>query len=502
MNHAPFPIFAERTSGVLLHPSSLPGPHGAGDLGAGARHFVDWLVSAGQTLWQVLPLTPVGPGNSPYQSASAFAGNPLLVDLEDLVHCGWLDWMPPLGFETERCDYLRVAPYRMGQLRTAWKGFRQHAGDADQQAFAAFCAGQSGWLDDYALFMALDARHGSRWTRWPEALAQRQPEALAAAREQHAETIGFWSFVQWRFMVQWHRLREHAHARGVRIVGDAPIFVAHHSADVWAHASLFFLDAQGEPTVVAGVPPDYFSATGQRWGNPLYRWDVMAADGYAWWTARMAHQLACVDVIRLDHFRGFETYWEIPVSEPTAVAGQWRQGPGMALFDALEAALGPLPVIAEDLGLITDAVTELRLACRFPGMRILHFAFGDTPGNPYRPHNYVTQTVAYTGTHDNNTSLGWWKAASATERDAATDYLGAGLDSGIHWAMMQAVSQSVANMVIFPFQDVLGLDETHRMNTPGLAHGCWEWRFEWDDVGDAPAQRLAAMTRAHGRNGA
>ena len=502
MNHTPFPIFSERTSGVLLHPTSLPGPHGAGDLGACARHFVDWLVSAGQTLWQVLPLTPVGPGNSPYQSASAFAGNPLLVDLEDLVHSGWLDWMPPLGFETTRCDYLRVAPYRMGQLRAAWKGFRQKANSDDREAFAAFCIEQTGWLSDYALFMALDARHGSRWTRWPEPLAQRQPDALAAAREQHAETIGFWSFVQWRFLVQWRRLREHAHARGVRMVGDAPIFVAHHSADVWANASQFFLDAQGEPTVVAGVPPDYFSATGQRWGNPLYRWDVMAADGYAWWTARLAHQLACVDVIRLDHFRGFESYWEIPVSEPTAVAGQWRNGPGLALFDALEAALGPLPIIAEDLGLITDAVTELRLACRFPGMRILHFAFGDTPGNPYRPHNYVPQTVAYTGTHDNNTSVGWWASASASERSAASDYLGSGLDNGIHWAMMQSVSQSVANMVIFPFQDVLGLDETHRMNTPGLAHGCWEWRFEWADVGDAPAQRLAAMTRSHGRNGA
>jgi 4-alpha-glucanotransferase len=331
--------------------------------------------------------------------------------------------------------------------------------------------------------------------------------ALAAVAGQLADELGFFSFIQWRFGVQWQRLRDYAHARGVFIVGDAPIFVAHHSADVWLNAELYWLDAQGEPTVVAGVPPDHFSATGQRWGNPLYRWDAMAADGFAWWQARLTHLLARVDVVSLDHFRGFESYWEIPAEEPTAVAGHWRAGPGQVLFDSLAAMQGqhgaddPLPLIAEDLGIITPAVTALRQACGFPGMRVLQFAFGDTPANPYLPHNFEAQTVAYTGTHDNDTSLGWWQTASAGERHAARCYLGPLADTEIHWAMMQSLSQSLANMVLFPLQDVLGLDGAHRMNTPGVAQGCWEWRFDWSQVPEAAARRLAELTRAHGRNG-
>ena len=497
-------LLSQRTSGVLLHITSLPGAHGSGDLGAEAYHFVDWLVSAGQRLWQLLPLSPVGTGDSPYYSPSTFAGNPLMVDLNDLVRCGWLAPQPDGEFETRHCDFARVGPYRMGRLREAWQGFLLKTQPADWAEFESFRAQHAHWLEGYALFMALDARHGQPWTQWPTALAQCEPKALAEAAGEMVDDLGFFSFIQWRFMVQWQRLRDYAHTRGVFIVGDAPIFVAHHSADVWVNADLFQLDAQGEPTVVAGVPPDYFSETGQRWGNPLYRWDAMAQDGFTWWKARLGHLLSMVDMVRLDHFRAFESYWEIPASEPTAAAGQWRQGPGKVLFDALATVcgpsqIGPLPIIAEDLGIITYEVTQLRQSCGFPGMRVMQFAFGDTFDNPYLPHNFDAQTVAYTGTHDNDTSLGWWNTASGAERSAARAYLGPLVDTEIHWAMMQSLSQSVARTVIFPLQDVLGLDGTHRMNTPGLADGCWQWRFEWRQV-DAQALRLANLTHAHGRN--
>jgi 4-alpha-glucanotransferase len=484
----------------------LPGPYGSGDLGAEAYHFVDWLVSAGQRLWQILPLSPVGPGNSPYHSPSTFAGNPLLVDLDELVKNGWLSAQEPPVFEVGRCDFERVAPYRLQRLREAWQGFLEHTQASDWAEFERFRVQQAHWLEGYAFFMALETRHGKPWTQWPAGLAQADLAALAAVGESMADELGFFSFIQWRFMEQWQRLRDYAHARGIAIVGDAPIFVAHHSADVWLNTDLFLLDPLGEPTVVAGVPPDYFSVTGQRWGNPLYRWGVMEEQGFAWWKDRLSHLLTLVDVIRLDHFRGFESYWEIPATEPTAVAGCWRQGPGLALFDALakdrlqQGASGLLPIIAEDLGIITQAVTDLRQNCGFPGMRVMQFAFGDTPANPYLPHNFDQQTVAYTGTHDNDTSLGWWQTAGAGQRHSARAYLGPLADFEIHWAMMQSLSQSKANTVIFPFQDVLGLDGLHRMNTPGVAQGCWQWRFDWRQVGDAPARRLAGMTHAHGRN--
>lgn len=499
------PLFSQRSSGVLLHITSLPGTHGSGDLGLQAYHFVDWLVCAGQRLWQILPLSPVGPGNSPYHSSSTFAGNPLLVDLDDLMQHGWLAPQAHPVFETARCDFEHVTPYRMRRLHDAWRGFTQKATAADWHEFEQFRIQQASWLEGYAFFMALEARHGRCWTQWPAALAQAQPEALVKAGAHLADALGFFSFIQWCFMRQWQRLRAYAHERGVRLVGDAPIFVAHHSADVWLNAPLYQLDARGEPSVVAGVPPDYFSPTGQRWGNPLYRWDAMAGDGFAWWGDRLKHLLTLVDVVRLDHFRGFESYWEIPATEPTAIAGCWRPGPGKTLFDVLARAAGApgkrLPIIAEDLGLITEAVTALRQSCGFPGMRVMQFAFGDTAANPYLPHNFDAQTVAYTGTHDNDTTLGWWQSAGPTLRQAARAYLGPLVDSEIHWAMIQSLSQSRANTVIFPFQDVLGLDGAHRMNTPGVAHGCWQWRFDWSQVLDEPARRLAALTHAHGRNG-
>lgn len=305
--------------------------------------------------------------------------------------------------------------------------------------------------------------------------------------------------MQWRFWVQWQALRDYARGRGVQIVGDAPIFVAHHSADVWAHADQFLLGDDFEPERVAGVPPDYFSETGQRWGNPLYNWPVMAHNGYRWWKDRVAHLFQQVDVVRLDHFRGFEAHWEIPASEPTAVAGRWQGGPGLPFFAALQEELGPLAIIAEDLGLITPEVTALRESCGFPGMRILQFAFGGGPGNPYLPHNLERDCVAYTGTHDNDTTLGWWRAASSHEKAVARAYLGPAVDTEPHWTLITALSQSVANTLVLPFQDVVGLDGKHRMNTPGQATGCWEWRFDWRQIDHRPAERLLAMTRAHGR---
>ena len=497
-----FDPLARRSSGVLLHISSLPGPHGSGDLGAEAYHFVDWLARAGQSLWQILPLSPVGPGNSPYHSPSTFAGNPLLVDLDQLQRSGWLAPQPAAEFEAGRCDFERVAPYRMACLQQAWQGFQRQASPEDGAAFARFRLQEAHWLEGYALFMALQQRYGEAWPQWPSPLARAEVAALAEAAGELAEALGFFSFIQWCFSTQWQRLRHHAHERGIFIVGDVPIFVAHHSADVWLNAEQFDLDALGQPRVVAGVPPDHFSASGQRWGNPLYRWDVMAADGFGWWRDRLAHVLTQVDVARIDHFRGVQSYWEIPAHEPTAAAGNWRPGPGLALFDALNKnqATSPLPLMAEDLGQITSEVTALRQACGLPGMRVMQFAFGDTPANPYLPHNFDVNTVAYTGTHDNDTTLGWWQTTCERERQAARDYLGPLADTEINWAMLQSLSQSVANTVIFPLQDVLGLGSAHRMNTPGLAHGCWAWRFEWQQV-QAQAQRLAHLTHAHGRNG-
>jgi 4-alpha-glucanotransferase len=493
------PLLSRRSSGVLLHLTSLPGRHGSGDLGTPARHFLDWLASAGQSLWQILPLTPPGAGHSPYQSPSAFAGSPWLVDLDDLVACGWLAPPADASFDPRHCDFAQVIPYRLAALKAAWQGFVERASDAERAALAEFTRRQAAWLDDYALFMVLEVRHGPAWTQWPAPLARHDPSALRVVREEAGFELGFWCFVQWRFHVQWQRLRHDAHARGVHIAGDAPIFVAHQSADVWAHTDQFLLDERGEPRVVAGVPPDYFSATGQRWGNPLYRWDAMAHDGYRWWKQRMAHLLSQVDLARLDHFRGFEAYWKIPASEPTAQGGQWCAGPGKAFFHALKEELGPLPIIAEDLGIITDAVTRLRHECAFPGMRVMQFAFGDTARNPYLPHNFEPCTVAYTGTHDNDTTVGWWATASDLEREAARRYLGPMADQEINWAMIQSLSQSVAHTLVIPFQDVLGLDGRHRMNKPGQAEGCWAWRFTWADVDDAPARRLASMARAHGR---
>ena len=490
----------QRTSGVLLHITSLPGPHGVGDFGPAAYHFVDWLQSAGQRLWQLLPMTPVGPGNSPYQSVSAFAGSPLMVALEPLVERGWLAPVEPPAFDAMQVDFERVAPWRMQQLRAAAAGFEARASAAEKQALADWCARESDWLDDYTLFMALEAAHGGQpWWTWDSALARRQGAALKAARLAHAGEIGFWQFVQWCFDSQWHAVKVYANARDIAIMGDLPIFIAHHSADCWARSDLYFLDGKFQPTVVAGVPPDFFSATGQRWGNPLYRWDRMAAEGYRWWIDRVKRALSQADVFRIDHFRGFAGYWEVPAASPTAIDGRWVPGPGKPLFDAIKNALGALPIVAEDLGVITDDVRALRDACGLPGMRVLQFAFGGDATHEFLPHNFVRNTAVYSGTHDNDTARGWWDAAPERDRVFAGSYLACGARD-VHWGMIRAASASVANLAVFPLQDVLGLDAHHRMNVPGQMGGSnWRWRFDWPMVGSEPARVLGLVSAATGR---
>jgi len=540
---------AVRLSGILLHPSSLPdaaghpakagdggaapsddaslfGPSlaapGSGDFGKSAYYFVDWLAAAGQQLWQVLPLGPVGPGYSPYMSPSAFALNPLLIDLQELVAQGWLDpeLLPAAGPPTppvansERIDYNASSRFRMAGLGEAARCFFR--GDFDREAYNLFCAAESRWLDDYALFMAISESHPDlTWTEWPAALRTRDSAALAQARTRYSAQVHFWRFVQWTAYRQWARLKEYANQRHIRIVGDLPIFVALHSADVWADPALFDLGADLRPRVVAGVPPDYFSAKGQLWGNPLYRWDRHAADGYSWWIRRVKAALSSADLVRIDHFRGFAAYWEVAADALDAIEGAWVPGPRAAFFDAVKAALeaappanasgvetlpGALPIIAEDLGIVTPDVTALREAAGLPGMRVLQFAFGDDAGNSYLPHNYSRDTVVYSGTHDNDTTLGWFAAAAPGERARAQIYLKTD-GREINWDLIHAASQSVASMAVYPMQDVLGLGSEARMNRPGDAEGCWSWRFDWDQVQPWHADRLYQISAAHGRNG-
>ncbi|OGT23194.1 MAG: 4-alpha-glucanotransferase, partial [Gallionellales bacterium RIFOXYB12_FULL_54_9] len=386
----------ERTSGVLLHPTSLPGQFGAGDLGANAYHFVDWLLGAGQTYWQVLPLGEIGPGNSPYMSSSAFAGNVLLIDLDDLAHQGWLgaeDLIPDPGFSHNKVDYALQGTFRMARLRRAAERFFSSNNETLLSAYNVFCIAEHAWLDDYARFMTLAEQHGwCHWNEWPSALANREAHALMQLDAECAGQINFWKFCQWCFFRQWMQLKHYANERGVKLIGDVPIFVAYQSADVWSHRELFELDESGTSTVVAGVPPDYFSETGQLWGNPLYRWDEHEKTAYAWWIKRMQHAFVHFDWVRVDHFRGFAAYWEVPAGELTAINGRWMPGPGAKLFEAFENAFVELPIIAEDLGVITPDVAELRDKFKLPGMRILQFAFAEDKTNLFLPHNYIPNT--------------------------------------------------------------------------------------------------------------
>lgn len=494
-----------RRSGVLLHPTSLPGPFGLGELGEHAIRWLDWLADAGQRVWQVLPLGPTGYGDSPYQSFSSFAGNPYLISLSRLHEEGWLtaDDLEGGDFGDGRVDFGPVIEFRLHALRRAAEAWRAWAGDDERAAFADYRERSSAWLDDFALFMALKEAHGGRpWAEWDAPLRERKGKALKAAREEHAEAIERHMLWQWWFERQWAEVRAAAAARGIAILGDAPIFVAYDSADTWADQELFFLDDVGRPTVIAGVPPDYFSATGQRWGNPLYRWPKHAKRDFAWWIARVRRTLEMVDLLRIDHFRGFEAYWEIPAEEPTAVKGRWVKGPGQALFDALRGALagddGELPIVAEDLGVITPGVERLRDDNRLPGMKVLQFAFAADASDPYLPHNYPTNCVAYTGTHDNDTSAGWYAQAPERERDFLRRYL-ARDGSQVAWDLWRAAQASVADTAIAPLQDLLGLGAEGRMNTPGAPSGNWGWRFRWGDLPYWLAPQLREMAELYGR---
>ena len=488
-----------RVCGVLLHPTSLPGPGGIGSLGMNARRFVDLLASMGMSYWQVLPLTPPACGNSPYSAFSAFAGNPLLIDLDQIIADGDL---PAIKYDDsldETCiDFEAVSVKKMKLLRSA--GIKFFANDAApyKQEFWDFC-NSTPWLHNYALFMALKRRYkGRSWEKWPVDAALLTQETYEKASVELGPEIGIQKYIQWQFFRQWRRLRAYAAGKGIAIIGDIPIFVGYDSADVWSHRELFLLDLKGKPTVVAGVPPDYFSATGQLWGNPLYDWESMGRQNYLWWIERFKSMFELFDIIRIDHFRGFEAAWHVKASETTAINGSWVEAPGATLFDALFAAFGKLPVIAEDLGVITPEVEALRDRYDFPGMKIVQFAFDSGPLNPYLPHNHQKKSVVYTGTHDNDTTAGWYHSLSDAQRSRVSHYVGS-RGEGTVGALIRTVLMSVADTAIFPLQDLLRLGSEARMNIPGNAFGNWGWRFTWDMVDHDLAGHIRDQIECYGR---
>ena len=489
-----------RRNGILLHPTSLPGPAGIGCLGIECLQFIDTLCEAAQSLWQVLPLGPAAYGNSPYSCYSAFAGNPLLIDLRPLAAEGDLDETGmPDAFPDERVDYALVHSIKSEALKRAGERFLARTGGdtSRKEEFWHFCR-TTPWLHDYAVFMAAKGAFGGKsWDQWPEGMSRHSSDSNGYAHEL-GPAVELQKYLQWQFFRQWKKIRTYANSRGIEIIGDIPIFVAYDSADVWAHPEIFHLDRGGRPLVVAGVPPDYFSKTGQLWGNPLYNWDIMAFHGFDWWIQRMKSALELYDWVRMDHFRGFEAYWEVAATEKTAVNGRWVKGPGQALFNALLDALGPLPIIAEDLGVITPDVEALRDKFSFPGMKILQFAFGSGPENPYLPHNIERHSVIYTGTHDNDTSVGWFSALSFEERQHILEYLNTD-GNDIAWDLIRAACASVADVAIIPLQDILSLGRDARMNTPGAPDGNWSWRFRHGEITDGTVKRLFALTQLYGR---
>jgi 4-alpha-glucanotransferase len=490
-----------RAAGLLLHPTSLPSPYGIGDLGPAAFAWIDALAHAGQRWWQILPLGPTGFGDSPYQAFSAFAGNPLLVSPQYLREDGLLD-MPDLDgadFPAEHVDFGTVITFKHQLLARAWENYQAGKAPDLREPFTAFVRAHASWLDDFALFMALkDAHEGRGWQEWPSEARRRLPGFLRQARLRLAGAIGLHQFSQFLFFRQWQSLREYAHRRNVRIIGDIPIFVSADSADVWANPELFLLDAERRPKAVAGVPPDYFSDTGQLWGNPLYDWEAMRRAQFAWWVARFRALMEQVDLVRLDHFRGFEAYWEVPAGRPNAIEGRWVKAPGKELLTTLRTELGRLPILAEDLGVITAEVQALRTDFGLPGMRVLQFAFADNAKNPFLPHNFVANTVVYTGTHDNDTTLGWYQSTTDYEKDHVRRYLAR--DGGdIVWDLIRLAWASVADLAIAPLQDVLSLASEARMNFPGRPEGNWSWRFVPEQVNAATLDRLAEITGLFGR---
>jgi 4-alpha-glucanotransferase len=497
----------QRSSGVLLHVTSLPSLGGIGDLGPAAHEFVAFLAAAKQHVWQVLPLCPTGYGNSPYAGTSAFAGNPFLISLECLSDWGWIDGERIAGLAGRGgpADFGQVESRKLPLLFEAAGNFLRRApNDArlSQQwaQFQEFCRAEAVWLADYALFAVLRRQYSTgAWVQWPEPLRRRDPKAMAEAAALHARALAQEQVLQFAFALQWSNLRQAAARFGIRIMGDVPIFVNMDSADVWVHPDLFELDADLKPIHIAGVPPDYFSPTGQRWGNPLYRWDLLAAHGFNWWIERIRRACELYDIVRLDHFRGFEAYWAIPAAEETAIHGEWIKAPGLALFRALEAALGPLPLVAEDLGLITPEVDALRLALGLPGMKVLQFGFNSKGAHIHLPHRFTPSTVAYTGTHDNNTTLGWWQEAARPERKAVEAYLGSVHGHPV-WPLIRAVETSVAQVAVVPAQDLLELGSEARMNTPSVPAGNWSWRAPESSWTPELAAKLAALVEVADRD--
>ncbi|MFQ3650547.1 MAG: 4-alpha-glucanotransferase [Gemmataceae bacterium] len=490
-----------RSAGILLHPTSLPGPYGIGDLGPVAANWVDALSQAQLTWWQMLPLGPTGAGDSPYQSPSSFAGNPLLLSPELLARDGLLSAsdISPTGFSRTQIDYAGVYRYKNYLINRAWEAFKSGRGLGLRGGYDAFCHREASWLDDYALFCALKERHGERpWYEWPTELVQREPVALKKAAQDAHDAVDRHRFTQFLFYRQWDALRAYARSRGISLIGDVPIFVSLDSADVWANPELFRLDANKRPTVVTGVPPDYFSHLGQLWGNPHYDWQSMERDGFAWWIARLKATLRQVDLVRLDHFRGFAAAWEVPAGAKTAQVGQWVPGPGRKLLDALRRGLGGLPLIAEDLGVITPDVIALRDAYHLPGMRVLQFAF-DRPDNPFLPHHYTANSVVYTGTHDNDTTIGWfWSLDEGGRATVRRFFPWVGKD--IAWEMMRIAWSSVADYAIVPLQDVLTLGTEARMNYPGVPEGNWRWRFTEGQLTRGHLDGLAELTVTYSRD--
>jgi 4-alpha-glucanotransferase len=507
-------VIFPRRSGILLHVASLPGIHGIGDLGDSAFEFIEFLVGSRQKLWQVLPLNPTGYGDSPYQCFSAFAGNPLFIDLVDLREQGLLsalDLANPPHFPDDHVAYDRVIPFKRTLLHRAASAFFADRTEDDRRAFDAFCQKSREWLEEYALFMACKkVCNDTGWVHWDAGIRNRDPAVLKEWRSKLSPELEYHRFVQFQFFRQWEKVRDRCHRHGISIMGDIPIYVAHDSADVWAHPELFRLDEQGQPTAVAGVPPDYFSATGQLWGNPLYRWSVSASSGHRWWIDRFRASLEMFDLVRLDHFRGFEAYWEVPATASTSAEGKWVEGPGAEFFRVLQAELKELPFVAENLGVITPEVEALRNGFGFPGMSLLQFAFGRDPQGPsFRPHNYSPELVAYTGGHDNDTTVGWWTSSGVgestrTESDIREEraftraYLGF-QNEEINWIFIRAVLASVAKTALVPLQDVLGLGSGARMNLPGTVSGNWRWRYKANSLTMEVREKLLALTLLYDR---
>lgn len=488
----------QRSSGIVLQPTSLPSKFGIGDLGQSAYEFVDFLAKSGQSLWQILPLAPTGYEHSPYtMNFSVFAGNPLLISLEQLAEEGLLksDELVPLEGSVEKVEFDRVIPYKTKLLQLAFNRF------APTPEFDQFCQQQAAWLDDFALFMALlEANDGKNWNQWDRSIAQRDLQAMRNAQDALKPAIQFQQFLQFKFFQQWMKLREYTNSKNIQLIGDISIYVCFNSVDVWAHPEIFKLDPETfEPTFIAGVPPDYFSATGQLWGNPVYDWDQLQSSQYEWWIQRFQTTLQYVDIVRVDHFRGFQAYWQVPAGEETAINGEWIEAPGADFFETLGQRLEQLPILAEDLGIITPEVEELRDRFNFPGMKILMFAFSDDASNTHLPHHYVHNSVVYPGTHDNDTAIGWWNTISQSEKDRLAAYVGYPIEE-IHWTLNRMALASVANWAIVALQDVLGLDGSARMNDPSQNAGNWRWRYRSSELlTDELAEKLRSLTMLYGR---